>query len=87
MVCYAHHDGDRVIDVGCEWRTFVNEKTGFEASRVGGPQNPLLSCGGNLSTIIKPGTGSESLNSFGSEYIIVYCLLKEKFLMFFFVFN
>lgn len=29
--------GDRVIDVGSEWRTFSNEKSGVDPSRVGGP--------------------------------------------------
>lgn len=43
--------GDRVIDVGSEWRTFSNEKSGVDPSRVGGPENPLLS-GGDLSTMI-----------------------------------
>lgn len=57
--------GDRVIDVGSEWRTFSNEKSGVDPSRVGGPENPLLS-GGDLSTIIGPGTGSASFDSFGS---------------------
>ncbi len=56
----------RVIDVGSEWRTFSNEKAGVDPSRVGGPENPLLS-GGDLSTIIGPGTGSASFDSFGSE--------------------
>lgn len=27
--------GDRVIDVGSEWRTFSNEKSGVDPSRVG----------------------------------------------------
>ncbi len=31
--------GDRVIDVGSEWRTFSNEKGGDDRSRVGGPEN------------------------------------------------
>lgn len=84
--------GDRVIDVGSEWRTFSNEKSGVDPSRVGGPgnllnaaillaviiilfningkmlfiaENPLLS-GGDLSTMIGPGTGSASFDSFGS---------------------
>lgn len=88
--------GDRVIDVGSEWRTFSNEKSGVDPSRVGGPgklfncghlacyihiifqfningkmlfiaENPLLS-GGDLSTMIGPGTGSASFDSFGSKY-------------------
>lgn len=57
--------GDRVIDVGSEWRTFSNEKSGVDPSRVGGPENPLLS-GGDLSTIIGPGTGAASFDAFGS---------------------
>lgn len=56
----------RVIDVGSEWRTFSNEKAGVDPSRVGGPENPLLS-GGDLSTMIGPGTGSASFDSFGSK--------------------
>lgn len=59
--------GDRVIDVGSEWRTFSNEKSGVDPSRVGGPENPLLS-GGDLSTMIGPGTGAASFDAFGSEY-------------------
>lgn len=58
----------RVIDVGSEWRTFSNEKSGVDPSRVGGPENPLLS-GGDLSTIIGPGRGDASFDSFGvSKY-------------------
>lgn len=57
--------GDRVIDVGSEWRTFNNEKSGVDPSRVGGPENPLLS-GGDLSTMIGPATGSASFDGFGS---------------------
>lgn len=72
--------GDRVIDVGSEWRTFSNEKSGVDPSRVGGPENPLLS-GGDLSTMIGPGTGSASFDTFGS----MHCQLKYGF--FFFVRN
>lgn len=43
--------GDRVIDVGSEWRTFTNEKATQDPSRVGDAQNPLLN-GGDLSTMI-----------------------------------
>lgn len=46
--------GDRVIDVGSEWRTFSNEKSGVDPSRVGGPENPLLN-GSDLTTMIGPG--------------------------------
>lgn len=58
-----------VIDVGSEWRTFSNEKAGVDPSRVGGPENPLLS-GGDLSTMIGPGTGSASFDAFGSKFLI-----------------
>lgn len=43
--------GDRVIDVGSEWRTFSNEKALKDPSRVGDAQNPLLN-GGDLTTMI-----------------------------------
>jgi len=43
--------GDRVVDVGSEWRTFSNEKSNVDPSRVGASENPLLS-GGDLSTTI-----------------------------------
>jgi transcription initiation factor TFIIIB Brf1 subunit/transcription initiation factor TFIIB len=58
----------RVIDVGSEWRTFSNEKTGEDPSRVGGPENPLLN-GSDLSTVIGPGRGDASFDGFGvSKY-------------------
>ncbi|KAK7580617.1 hypothetical protein V9T40_001246 [Parthenolecanium corni] len=60
--------GDRVIDVGSEWRTFSNDKTTEDPSRVGGPENPLLS-GSDLSTIIGPARGGASFDEFGmSKY-------------------
>ncbi|VIO98510.1 Uncharacterized protein BM_BM13875 [Brugia malayi] len=34
--------GDRLVDVGTEWRSFSNEKSGADPSRVGAPENPLL---------------------------------------------
>ena len=55
---------NRVIDVGSEWRTFSNERTTEDPSRVGGPENPLLS-GCDLSTIIGPARGSASFDEFG----------------------
>jgi transcription initiation factor TFIIB len=60
--------GDRVIDVGSEWRTFSNEKAGADPFRVGGPENPLLN-GSDLSTVIGPGCGDDSFDGFGiSKY-------------------
>ncbi|KAF6214437.1 hypothetical protein GE061_009180 [Apolygus lucorum] len=58
--------GDRVIDVGSEWRTFSNEKSGVDPSRVGGPENPLLN-GSDLSTMIGPGRGDASFDEFGTS--------------------
>ncbi|KJH46295.1 transcription factor TFIIB repeat-containing domain protein [Dictyocaulus viviparus] len=49
--------GDRLVDVGTEWRSFSNERSGADPSRVGAPENPLLS-GGDLSTSIAVGFGA-----------------------------
>eukprot|EP00696_Hemimastix_kukwesjijk_P013113 gnl/Hemi2/26456_TR8882_c0_g1_i1.p1 gnl/Hemi2/26456_TR8882_c0_g1~~gnl/Hemi2/26456_TR8882_c0_g1_i1.p1 ORF type:complete len:327 (+),score=112.72 gnl/Hemi2/26456_TR8882_c0_g1_i1:112-1092(+) len=48
---------DKLIDEHSEWRTFSNDTSSRDPSRVGGPRNPLLEDAG-LSTIIatKPGT-------------------------------
>ncbi|CAG0890528.1 unnamed protein product [Darwinula stevensoni] len=51
--------GDRVIDVGTEWRTFGDEKGDVDPSRVGGPENHLLN-GADLSTMIGPGPSRSS---------------------------
>lgn len=52
-----------LVDVGTEWRSFSNERSGNDPSRVGAPENPLLS-GGDLSTTIAVGFGgSDSDNS------------------------
>ncbi|XP_054689827.1 transcription initiation factor IIB isoform X1 [Grus americana] len=58
--------GDRVIDVGSEWRTFSNDKATKDPSRVGDTQNPLLS-DGDLSTMIGKGTGAASFDEFGNS--------------------
>lgn len=50
-LCCPVFPGDRVIDVGSEWRTFSNDKATKDPSRVGDTQNPLLS-DGDLSTMI-----------------------------------
>ena len=48
--------GDRIIDVGSEWRTFSNEKDSKDNSRVGAAENTLLS-GSDLTTniTVQPG--------------------------------
>ncbi|CAD5115355.1 DgyrCDS4335 [Dimorphilus gyrociliatus] len=58
--------GDRVVDVGSEWRTFSNEKSTKDASRVGAAENSLLE-GGDLSTMIGMGTGSASFDDQGRQ--------------------
>jgi len=57
--------GDRVIDVGSEWRTFSNDKGGEDRSRVGGPENTLLGSS-DLSTMIGPGQGAASFDTSGN---------------------
>ena len=44
--------GDRVIDVGSEWRTFSNDTGGEDKSRVGGAENTLLGSS-DLGTVIE----------------------------------
>jgi len=56
--------GDRVIDVGSEWRTFSNEKANADPSRVGGAENPLLN-GSDLSTLIGGGKGEAAFDENG----------------------
>ena len=57
--------GDRVIDVGSEWRTFSNDKGGEDKSRVGGAENTLLGSS-DLSTMIGPGRGGASFSTDGN---------------------
>ena len=60
--------GDRVIDVGTEWRTFSNESGGDDPSRVGAAENNLLTTN-DLSTSIGMATGPAGLDSQGfSKY-------------------
>jgi transcription initiation factor TFIIB len=56
--------GDRVVDVGSEWRTFSNEKSNADPSRVGGSENPLLN-GTDLTTMIGRGTGDAAFDESG----------------------
>lgn len=56
--------GDRIVDVGSEWRTFSNEKDSKDNCRVGASENPLLD-GADLSTCISAGTGSASFDESG----------------------
>lgn len=58
--------GDRVIDVGQEWRTFANDE-GKDRSRVGDVQNSLLS-GTDLSTTVGAMRGKGDVNQFASLY-------------------
>lgn len=47
--------GERLVDVGTEWRSFSDDRSGNDPSRVGAPENPLLS--NDLSTSINVGFG------------------------------
>ncbi|CAF0761357.1 unnamed protein product, partial [Didymodactylos carnosus] len=58
--------GDRMIDVGSEWRTFSNDSESKDMSRVGAAENPLFD-GEGLETIMSPGTGSAALDEFGNQ--------------------
>lgn len=68
------NSGDRVIDVGSEWRTFSNDKATKDPSRVGDTQNPLLS-DGDLSTMIGKVTlkilNFTKFEHFNIKYILV----------------
>ncbi|XP_003743470.1 transcription initiation factor IIB [Galendromus occidentalis] len=57
--------GDRIVDVGTEWRVFQNEKSSNDPTRVGAAENPLLN-GSDLSTIIGRGTGDASFDESGN---------------------
>lgn len=56
--------GDRTVDVGSEWRTFNNESSQNDPSRVGGAENPLLN-GTDLSTVIGRATGDAAFDESG----------------------
>lgn len=78
-LCCFVFSGDRVIDVGSEWRTFSNDKATKDPSRVGDTQNPLLS-DGDLSTMIGKVT-LQMLNFTGcfyAEYIFMDVQSIEK---------
>lgn len=57
--------GDRVVDVGSEWRTFSNDKAAADPSRVGAAENPLLQ-GSDLTTMIGRSTSDASFDSEGN---------------------
>jgi transcription initiation factor TFIIB len=44
----------RIVDVGTEWRSFSNERSTTDPSRVGAPENPLMG-NADLSTSIAIG--------------------------------
>ncbi|XP_029846304.1 transcription initiation factor IIB isoform X3 [Ixodes scapularis] len=57
--------GDRIVDVGTEWRVFPNEKSNNDPARVGASENPLLN-GSDLATMIGKGTGDASFDESGT---------------------
>lgn len=56
--------GDRIIDVGSEWRTFANDKESTDMTRVGAAEDPTMD-GNDLSTTIGRATGSAGFDSNG----------------------
>jgi len=58
--------GDRMVDVGSEWRTFSNDKDSKDMSRVGAAENPLYG-GDNLETVMSLGTGAGAVDEFGKQ--------------------
>ncbi|ODM89542.1 Transcription initiation factor IIB [Orchesella cincta] len=60
--------GDRVIDIGSEWRTFSNEAAGTDPCRVGGAENPLLN-GSDLTRHIGGGIGTPGLMNLETQNI------------------
>ncbi|KRX62835.1 Transcription initiation factor IIB [Trichinella britovi] len=51
--------GDRIVDVSSEWRSFSSDTNSKDPSRVGSPENNLMS-GGGLATSIAGGGSDES---------------------------
>ena len=45
--------GDRVVDVGTEWRTFTGDLGDKDPSRVGAAESTFLKSGGDLSTVME----------------------------------
>ncbi|CAF1097982.1 unnamed protein product [Adineta steineri] len=58
--------GDRMIDVGSEWRTFSNDSDTKDMSRVGAVANPLFN-NDNLETMMSLGTGAGAVDEFGKQ--------------------
>ena len=56
--------GDRIIDVGSEWRTFANDKESTDMTRVGAAEDPTMD-GNDLSTTIGRATGSAGFDANG----------------------
>ena len=72
--------GDRVIDVGSEWRTFSNDSLGDDRSRVGAQEDPLL--GPDLSTVIGPskqGQTSYTMRNHNQHKNISQTALRKSF--------
>jgi len=62
--------GDRLVDVSSEWRSFNNESNSKDPSRVGAPENHLLS-GADLSTSIQmtPGGASDEYSGMARRQV------------------
>jgi len=58
--------GDRMIDVGSEWRTFSSDTESKDMNRVGAAENPLLGAD-NLQTVMSAGKGAGALDEEGNQ--------------------
>jgi hypothetical protein len=76
--------GDRMIDVGSEWRTFSNDKDSKDMSRVGGVEDPTLE-GADLTTSIGRATGAAGFDESGNPLYrnrnLVICFIFFVFKM------
>ncbi|UJR30106.1 hypothetical protein I4U23_017647 [Adineta vaga] len=58
--------GERMVDVGSEWRTFSNDDGSKNMSRIGGPENALFGTD-DLHTTMSTGTGAGAVDEFGQQ--------------------
>jgi transcription initiation factor TFIIB len=58
--------GDRMVDVGSEWRTFSNDTNTRDMTRIGAAENALYG-GDHLETVMSAGTGAGALDEHGHQ--------------------
>jgi transcription initiation factor TFIIB len=58
--------GDRMVDVGSEWRTFSSDSGSRDMNRVGAAENSLYG-GDHLETVMTPGKGAGAVDEHGNQ--------------------